>query len=544
MPTFTEQLRERVIDWALGPEKRKLQEGMRVLLESQRYAITPESLLQQLGEVDSHLIDVFLRSQGYETVIGQGLGGRSRVTEGQRLAAVDDARFMYHKDVMISRSVKILTDFGFGQRVQITPRDPDLAQRWQDFWSAPANDYVLGEREIGQLSIDQTTDGEFFFVFFISVLDGTCTLRTLSTDKVIRIESAPRDPKVPVYYVENTQDGEIWYPDWRATEAQRAAVPLKSGAKLVDSLNEHTTAVVLHVAFEKVNGRGWPMIHRALAWARAYKDFLQDRATVARAVATYVDKLTAKGGSRVGAAIMGQLQSSLATSFGSARGDRNPAPAAGSTWFQNEALDRERMPLSTGAGDAQTDGMTIAAQVSSGTGSPLHFLNRPDAMQNRAVARESGQPFIKQVQRYQTFWSSIFQDMVRIVARAWEMYDRMHPQIEDHSADILLDSPFEADITELSSIMGAVTTAAGGGQLDEDVAKRANEKLLELGLTAMGVREPQNVLRPAEATATRGADASPDAVRTATEKWLNGRITNTAYAEFMRGALSDADLAG
>ncbi len=218
-------------------------------------------------------------------------------------------------------------------------------------------------------------------------------------------------------------------------------------------------------------------------------------------------------------------------------------PAAGLTWFQN-ALNRERMPLSTGAGDAQTDGATIAAQVSSGTGSPLHYLNRPDAMQNRAVARESGQPFIKQVQRSQTFWASIFQDMVRIVARAWEQYDRMHPQIADHSADILLDSPFEADIAELAQIMGAVTTAAGGGQLDEDVARRANEKLLELGLTAMGVRDPGNILRPAEATATRGADASPDAVRTATEKWLSGRISSTTYAEFMRGALADADIAG
>ncbi len=190
MPTLTDTLRERVIDWALGPEKRKLQEGMQILLESQRYAITPESLLEQLGEVDSHLIDVFLRSRGYETVIGQGIGRRSQVTEQQRLMAVDDARFMYHKDVMISRSVKIMTDFGFGQRVQITPRDPALAQRWADFWSAPANDYVLNEREIGQLSNDQITDGEFFMIFFISVLDGTCTVRTLSTDRIIR--SRPR----------------------------------------------------------------------------------------------------------------------------------------------------------------------------------------------------------------------------------------------------------------------------------------------------------------------------------------------------------------
>lgn len=543
MPTLTDQLREIVVDWALGPEKAKLQEGMQVLLESQRYAITPESLIQQLREVDSHLLDVFLRSQGYETIIGQGLGRRSQVTEQQRLAAVDNSRYMYQRDVMIARSVQVLTDFGFGQRVQITPRDPALAQRWSDFWNAPANDYVLGEREIGQLSIDQVTDGEEFFVFFISTLDGTCTVRVLATDRIIRIESAPGDPRVPVYYVENTQNGEIWYPDWRATEAQREKVPLRDGARLIDALNENTTAVVLHVAFDKINGRGWPTIRRAIDWAVAYRNFLQDRATVARAVATYVDKLTSKGGSRVGQALMGQLASSLSTSF-SSRGDRNPAPAAGSTWFQNEALDRERMPLTTGAGDAQTDGMTIAAQVASGTGTPLHYLNRPDAMQNRAVARESGQPFIKQVQRNQTFWASIFQDMVRIVARAWETYDRMHPQIADHSADILLDSPFEADIAELAQIMGAVTTAAGGGQLDQDMAQRVNGKLAELALTALGVREPANVLQPGQATATRGGDGSPDAVRSATEKWLSGQISDASYAEFMRGALEDADLAG
>ncbi len=540
MPTLLDGLREVIADWALGPEKQKLQDSVQILFESQRYAITPESLIQQLGEVDSHLIDVFLRSRGYETVIGQGLGRRSQVTEQQRLAAVDDARYMNQNDVMISRSVKVLTDFGFGQRVQITPRDKDLAQRWENFWSAPANDYVLNEREIGQLSTDQITDGEFFFVFFISTLDGTCTVRQLSTDRIIRIETERDDPKVPVYYVENTLQGEIWYPDWRASQAQLERIPVKEGARKIDDIRENTTAVALHVAFEKVNGRGWPMIHRALVWARAYRDFLQDRATVARAVATYVDKLTAKGGSRVGTALMGQLASSLSVSTN--RGERNPAPAAGSTWFQNEALDRERMPLATGAGDAQTDGMTIAAQVSSGTGSPLHFLNRPDAMQNRAVARESGQPFIKQIQRYQTFWTSIYQDMVRIVASAWEQYDRLHPQIADHSADILLDSPFEADITELAAIMGAVTTAAGSSQLDQDVAQRINAKLAELALTALGVRDPANILNPADGVATRGNDTSPDAVKTATENWLAGRTSDRAFAEFMRGVLDDAAL--
>ena len=93
-------------------------------------------------------------------LIGQGIGRRSQVTEQQRLMAVDDARFMYHKDVMISRSVKIMTDFGFGQRVQITPRDGALAQRWADFWSAPANDYVLNEREIGHMiDVKNVADG-------------------------------------------------------------------------------------------------------------------------------------------------------------------------------------------------------------------------------------------------------------------------------------------------------------------------------------------------------------------------------------------------
>ena len=54
------------------------------------------------------------------------------------------------------------------------------------------------------------------------------------------------------------------------------------------------------------------------------------------------------------------------------------------------------------------------------------------------------------------------------------------------------------------------------------------------------MRDPQTVTQPADAADSRGGDNTPDAVKRATEKWLNGQISDASYSEFMSGAIGDA----
>lgn len=524
MPT----LRQRLADALLGDEKRRLQEGVELLLEAQRFTLSPESLIQRLGEVDSRLIDLIIQQQGYTLL---GVNGRLVFTETDRLRAVDESRYMAHYDVQTGGAVEMWTNFGFGQRVQIAPRDPEAVQPWSDFWNARANAPVLGQRKLQRLSDDLITDGEYFLVFYASTLDGAVTLRRLRTEQIAQIVTEKDDPDIPLAYVQNrAEGGQVYYPDWQASEEQQARVDLPPGAQWIGDLRQATRVVVLHAALNEINGRGWPQLRRALEWARAYKDFLGDRATVARAVAMFVDKLKVKGGSRAVDDAVARLQSTLATS--SVSGERNPPPAPGSTWIENEAATRSRLPLATGAGDAQTDGMTLLGQFAAGSGIPLHWLGRPDAMQNRATARESSRPWYEQIESYQLFWSDVFSDMVEIVLRMKEEYGKAKYQTYD--ADVTLESPLDTEIAEVVDLLAALGAAVEKSLLPGDVAERVALRLIELALTQFGVRDAAALVTPEEQP-DAPEDNTPPAVTTAIENYRAGRVSAVALAEYLTG---------
>lgn len=523
-------------DRLLGREKRALHEALTMVLDARRLMISPESMLRSLSELDSQLVDLIVRQRGYDPIHGlPGALGGFRLTDADRRYALEYSRYMCHYDVMVARAVRMWTDFGFGQRVQVAPRDPSAKAIWNEFWNSPVNAYLLGQAELHELSNNQVRDGEQFFVFWVSTLDGFCTLRKIAPEYVTRIVHDKDDDVVPVWYVRSAADGDIYYPDWRADADTLARNPVPAGAKSVDDLRPETRAVVLHLASNKVNGRGWPLLWQALEWARAYKDFLGDRATVARAVAMYVDKLKVKGGSRAVNDVISRLESTLARTD-SAWLDRNPPAAAGSDWVENESISRERMPLSTGAGDAQIDGMTLVGQFGTGAGMPLHFLNRPDAMQNRGVARESAPPWYEQMQRYQTFWGESFSDMVEIVLTMHERYGQQPRQFVTYDADVTLDALHDADIDSIVSVVDTLNTCVTAGTVKTSKAIKAIEALLKLALNVLGVRDVATVLKDDESDVTTPPQ-TPEAAQMVLENWKGGRISTVELVAYLAGEL-------
>lgn len=551
MATLTQVLEERNAESAIAG---RLREAADIARGLRLHAMTPEALQDALAEVDPRLVDLIYRQQGWSRV---GASEAELFTEEERLAKVNESRWMYRYDPQTWRSVNLWTDFGFGQQVKITPKDEALAEVFKAFLEAPANGYILNPRKMADvLSNKLITGGEHFLVFFASTVDGACTLRRLTTSQIRTIVYDKDDSDVPLWYLRDTADGTIAYPDWRATPEQLENTPPPDKAKpIADVLSGQeraTVAVILHVAVDEENGRGWPLIARALAWFRAYKEFLENRASVAAAIATYVDKVKVQGGSRAADAMVTRLESALTRL--SAGGETNPPPAAGGTWVENAMVDRQRLSLGTGAGDAQTDGMTIASQGATGAGVPIHFLNRPDTMQNKSVARESGLPWYEQIQRYQTLWVSVFQDMVNIVARFATEYGGK--SFADTTADVTLDSPFDADITELVSALGAVGSAAQAGTLLDGPAERVTSKLTMLLLTAFGIRGADEIVavtdddlqreddnkamakaiaQPKDTGAEPDADAVPDTAQDATENYLRGDISLATLTDYLSG---------
>lgn len=566
MPT----IRQRLANYLLGDERARLKNAIEGLAEAGRYVRSPYAALEKMGELDSHMLDMIVQQSGYIRV-GNGASSYGALdqmfSEQMRQAAIRDSRWLHHNDVLVSAAAKMWTDFGFGQHVTVTPADNTLAEVFGEFWEARRNRPVLGDAHIHENSEREIVDGEMFFSVWVSTLDGLPTIRRASTDRIADIICDPDDPETPLWYIEHTAHGNLYYADWRATPEQldrrrtglNGAPLIPEDARLADALRENTRVVIVPAQWNRIGKRGWPILRQSLVWARAYKDFIGDRATVAKKAALRVEKITAKNsGQRQIDSIVSRLQSTLATT--SEGLDRNQNITAGQTWVQNENLDLEWMARDTGASGAQIDGLTIAAQFAAGAGIPLHWLGRADAMQNRAVAKESALPFYEQVQRYQTYWISIFSDLAEVVGRFANEYGDT-PEIEDFSVEVSMDSPFSNDVDEIASIMGAIGSATSGGQLPLATAQPAMLALVRLALQSLGIRNTDKVLIPVDAPDT--ADDEPglpevyaESLRLAESvnevlreyddvltRWgadvLNGRMDKAEYRRVHKAAISD-----
>ena len=498
MPT----LRQRFANLLLGDERRQLANAVQSLAEARHYQLSPQMALERLGEVDNQLIDLLLSQQGYNRIGGAGGWGglEALFSETNRRAAIIDSRWMYHMDVQTSATVDMWTDFGFGQHVTITPADETLAEVFDECFTAPRNRPVFGDAKIHENSNTVVVDGEFFYLGWVSTLDGKITWRRVKTEEISDIICNPDDPDVPLWYVKNTLDGGIiYYADWRATEAELSKIDIPIGARSADDLRTKTRVVVVPAQRNIIGKHGWPQLRQTAAWARAYKDFIGDRATIAKKAALRVEKITAKNaGQRTIDSIVSRMQSDLVNQGMGL--DRNQNTTAAQTWVQNENVDLQWMNRDTGAQAAQIDGLGILGQFAAGARVPLGWLGRPDAWQNRAVAKEASLPWYEQIQRYQTFWSSVFSDIVEVTGRMANQYGRKN--IDDFSCEVGLDSPFQNDISEIAEIMSALTGAVSGGALDAGAAGRANLEFTRLALLSLGLRDVETVLEPPEVTAT------------------------------------------
>lgn len=147
----------------------------------------------------------------------------------------------------------------------------------------------------------------------------------------------------------------------------------------------------------------------------------------------------------------------------------------------NDMLEFQRKPLTTGAGDAQTDGMTILGQAAMGLGGmPSMWLGRPDAMQNRATAEATLLPTMREWALYQLLWRGVFEDMAEIVLSAAEKYPVGNGRkFTDKSVKVTMDTPLDADSTV---VVDALTKLFTLGVLDARTATEVALRIRELGI--------------------------------------------------------------
>jgi hypothetical protein len=488
-------------------------------------AIIPiESLLSRLGEIDSQYIDLLIRQLQNQSVMMDYTS-----SEETRLRTVWASREKYDSDSVVEAIVDMWTDFGFGLNIEIIPQDEPAVEVWDEFWHAPENSYLLSAREIYNLSKTLLVDGDFLLVYFTNTMTGETTLRRIKTDKIRGgpesdgIIALPDDATVPVLYCRDSPAGDSkqnfttqYYIDWRADVdmvRQVVAYHQIDPAAVIDEQNSTRVRAML-VAHRVRNRRGWPLLTTGLSWVSTYSEFLQARAAVARAVSMYVDKIVAKGGQRAIDQIKARLQSSLAVGDFY---DTNPRPASGSTWIENEALTRERMNLSTGGVDAEKDGAMLMGQAGLAGRIYPHWLGRGDAYR-LATASAMETPVQRAFNRYQGFWSSVWQDMATYVLSAHEWATGEHYSNYDITAST--DALITTDVASVQQAIDAFCSLVDRALVAEPVSGETAEALLRVLMQTVGVADIEDILAaPLDDTES----TTDDSIQQEIESWFSQR---------------------
>ncbi len=480
---------------------------------------SPEFLIKNLKEVDPQLLEVLLRLQQSAYTYPEA------TSEAARIATVQESRYMYTYDVITQYIIDLWTDYGFGSKLEVKSKDPAAQKLLDAFFLSETNQYILGQREISDQSTQLLKDGEFFYVFYVSKQsDIPPTIRIIPTEQIKEIITDPDDASVPIFYKREwtskigSSVTTLYYRDWRVNEKDQVIIDkiIKVTPEINDQLAVKkskdaaaenakvaghtpdlqevekfaTDVFVMHIAHRKAGGRGWPLMTAGIPWSKAYKNFMQDRAAVARAAAMFFDKVKIKGGSIAVNDIMGRLTSSLTTGTGNT--ETNPPSVAGSTWGENEALERTRFPMGTGASDAREDGAAMLRQVGLGGHVFPHYLGAGEAFR-LATATAMEQPILRTFNRYRRFWDSVWQDVATVIFNASDVV------VKDKSIIVVSDPLIQMDVEQIASFTTAVTDLYDRQAVEPDQMSMIADAIIGIGLKAIGVSDAGTIMEPDKA---------------------------------------------
>jgi hypothetical protein len=389
--------------------KAQLIEMQSVLVqELQQSNFNAEALSERMAE-----LELALEDSNWMRMMLDGAQEFSR--EGLRKIS-ELARMMYIKNPIIKRGVMVKALYIWAQGVSVKYKNPDLNKVLQDFWDDSKNRAEFTSHQAQMLKqVDLEVDSNIFFVFFPRPTDGRVHVRTLPFDEIVEIISDPEDAKTPWYYVRTwtekgiAKDGrrinrsrKACYPDWNYKPVSKK--PKISGMEVL------WNSPVYHV---KIGGMsnwkfGVSRIYAAIDWARAYKEFLEDVASLMRAYSRFAWKRITKGGKKAIAAERAKMATTLASNSGTGS-ETNPAPVTGAMAFLGEGTDLQPMQL-RGAAISAEDGRRFLLMAAAGLDLPETYFGDV-SVGTFATAKTMDRPTELGMKEGQTFWTDVFREI-------------------------------------------------------------------------------------------------------------------------------------
>lgn len=382
-------------------------------LASPEAARLRESLAQQ--ELSAELLveriaalELALEDEGWRRLTQQAEVEFSREGLGE-IALL--SRIMYLKNPLLNRAVSIQAAYVWALGVNVSARHPAVNKVIQDFLDDPKNKAELGHQGRMENETELQTDGNLFFVLFTQPRTGRVKVRSIPFAEIAEVISNPDDRKDPWYYKRVWSRQALSEAGTVVPKAETAYYPA-AGYRPKDrpsSLAGHPIqwdAPVLHL---KVGGFsdwsfGLSEVYSAIDWAKAYKEFLEDWATLSRAYSRWAHKVTTPGGKRAVAAAKAKLGTTYGTSGASA--ESNPPPTVGSVFVADDKVKLDPIRIG-GANVSADDGRRIMLMVAAATGWPETFFGDV-SVGTLATATSLDRPTELRIKNRQILWADFW----------------------------------------------------------------------------------------------------------------------------------------
>ena len=319
---------------------------------------------------------------------GPGWVNNSAAPHERDLAEVQqlyqDALTAWRVNPLARRVIDLTTDFvvGDGIWLEASGQIGRFLQRW---WQHPQNNFDL---TLPDLVDELGRAGDLFVTLHRNPADGMSYLRPVPKDRIVQIETAPKDWACELAYLESDAGG--MQRRWLAPRHPEAA---------------DAPAVMLHYAVNRPVGAllGESDLAPVLPWLRRYSRLLEDRVRLNRAVRAFLWMVTVP---------TNRVQDK-------ANQYRLP-PEPGSVIVKDEAERWEPVAPLLRGNDASYDLKAVRRMVQAGS-FPPHWLNDPEDI-NRATAAAMSNPATRQLRRRQLAVRHMLVDLAHTAySRAYEL---------------------------------------------------------------------------------------------------------------------------
>ncbi len=322
-------------------------------------------------------LELALEDIGWIRMVGEGEQEFSRAGLGFMTKV---CRLMALKNPLIQRAIAVQSYYVWGQGVNIRGAHPDVDNVIQDLIAERRNrDELFCSQGQEYKERELSTTGNIFFALFVNPSTGRVRVRTVPLEEVPEIINNPQDSREPWYYKRQWQEQGFdpmqsgfsssstkvaYYPDWRYQ-------PLGGYPDRINGAPVVSDCYMMHMkdgGFANWNF-GVPFIYSSIDWAKATTEYLQDWASIVRALKRFAWVYKTKGGKAGVQAVKDKFQSTLTVD----QIEKNPPPVSGSMAIMGDGKDLQ--PVKTqGATASPEDVRRLQLMVCAGTGLPETFF--------------------------------------------------------------------------------------------------------------------------------------------------------------------------